>query len=78
MKGADKHPLYNLLASTPAPAGGEVTWNLQKFLVDREGNTALKVAASTTPQDTAVVAKVEELLRASRCFDAPCRRKIIH
>ncbi len=64
VKGDDKHPLYNMLTSAPPPAGGEVTWNFQKFLVDRQGAPALKVAASTSPQDKAVVAKVEELLKA--------------
>ena len=64
VKGADKHPLYTLLTSADAPAGGEVTWNFQKFLIDRQGNPVLKVAASTSPQDKAVVAKVEGLLKA--------------
>ena len=38
MKGEERHPLYRELTSLPEPMGGEVMWNFQKYLLDRDGN----------------------------------------
>jgi glutathione peroxidase len=64
VKGADKHPLYSELTSMPAPIGGEVEWNFQKYLVNREGQVVSRFAPPTTPSDPALVGKIEELLAA--------------
>ena len=61
VKGSDIHPLYAQL--TTNPAGGAVTWNFQKFLVDRKGELVAKISPSTEPTDAGVIAKVEELLK---------------
>src|SRR6187455_3787524 len=39
VKGADIHPLYQFLTSkeTDPQFGGDITWNFNKFLVDRSG-----------------------------------------
>ena len=62
VKGADKHPLYDELTSMPAPIGGEVEWNFQKYLVDRHGDVVARFAPPTTPNDPKLVGKIEELL----------------
>jgi glutathione peroxidase len=62
VKGEDIHPLYAELTSEPEPVGGDVPWNFQKYLVDRNGVVVSKFGPRTTPQDPEVVAKVEELL----------------
>ncbi len=62
VKGDDIHPLYKELTSMPEPIGGEVRWNFQKYLVDREGNVVAKLHPKMTPEDPELVAKVEELL----------------
>lgn len=62
VKGSDIHPLYAELTSMPAPIGGEVQWNFQKYLVDREGNVVRMFEPRTTPDDPEVVQAVEELL----------------
>lgn len=61
VKGSDIHPLYAQL--TTSPAGGAVTWNFQKFLVNKKGEVAAKFSPSTQPTDAGVTAKVEELLK---------------
>ncbi len=38
VKGDDIHPLYGELTALPEPLGGEVRWNFDKFLIDRQGN----------------------------------------
>src|SRR6185436_14853229 len=48
-KGNDIHPLYALLSSSPA--GGPVTWNFQKFIIDKKGEVVAKFAPSTQPTE---------------------------
>lgn len=65
VKGEDKHPLYQKLTGQPEPVGGGVSWNFQKYLVDREGNVVAKFGPRTKPGDEELVAKVGELLATS-------------
>jgi glutathione peroxidase len=62
VKGEGQHPLYRKLTSLPAPIGGEVQWNFQKYLVNRHGEVVAKFDPRTKPDDPALVAKLEELL----------------
>lgn len=62
VKGDDMHPLYRQLTSLPEPIGGPVTWNFQKYLVDRSGQVVAKFDPRTKPEDPGLVAKIEELL----------------
>lgn len=62
VKGEDMHPLYADLTSRPEPIGGDVQWNFQKYLVDREGNPVYKFGPRTTPDDPAVIEAIEKLL----------------
>jgi glutathione peroxidase len=62
VKGEGKHPLYQELTGMPAPIGGEVAWNFQKYLVDRKGAVVAKFDPRTAPDDPALVARIEELL----------------
>ncbi len=62
VKGDDMHPLYAELTGMPEPIGGDVAWNFQKYLVDRDGNVVRMFGPRTTPDDPEVVAAVEGLL----------------
>ncbi|MSQ25997.1 MAG: glutathione peroxidase [Dehalococcoidia bacterium] len=62
VKGKDMHLLYAEMTAEPKPLGGEVTWNFQKYLADRQGNIVAKFSPSCSPDDRALVAKLEELL----------------
>ena len=54
VKGADQHPLYRYLtAQSPFP--GEVEWNFQKYLVDRQGNIIARYHHRTKPLSDEVV-----------------------
>ncbi len=64
VKGDDIHPLYAAITTQPEPIGGDVQWNFQKYVVDRQGKLAAKFLPMVTPDDAALVAKVEELLGA--------------
>jgi glutathione peroxidase len=64
VKGPDAHPVYAYLTALPAPVGGPVEWNFQKYLVDREGRVVARYAPKVPPQDPALVAEIERLLEA--------------
>ncbi|MHC4975651.1 MAG: glutathione peroxidase [Planctomycetota bacterium] len=65
VKGDGIHPLYEHLTSMPEPIGGEVRWNFQKYLVDREGNVVMKFDPGITPEDERLVDAVEGALGVS-------------
>ena len=60
VKGTDIDPLYAELTSAPAPIGGDVTWNFQKYLVDREGEVVAKFDPSVEPNDPELVAAIDK------------------
>lgn len=79
VKGKDQHELYRWLTSRPeAPegsesgstaaepgaVGGQIAWNFTKFLFGPDGKPVARFEPRTTPDDPALVAKVEELLAA--------------
>lgn len=57
VNGADRHPLYAHLAGNE-----DISWNFEKFLVDKEGNTLARFSPKTTPDDPDLVAAVEKAL----------------
>ena len=62
VNGDDAHPVYAYLTGLPAPIGGPVQWNFQKYLVDREGRVVGRYASGVRPQDPGLVAEIERLL----------------
>jgi glutathione peroxidase len=64
VKGDDKAPLYKFLTESPTagPFKGDITWNFNKFLVDRNGNVIGRFASPTKPDDPALVAAVQSAL----------------
>ena len=62
--GKDKHPLYRYLTEQSA-FPGRVTWNFQKYLVDRSGNVIGKYDPSMNPLSPAILTDVEKALAAS-------------
>ncbi len=64
VKGPEQHPLFGILAETPDGDGkaGNVRWNFEKFLVDREGHVARRFRSKVTPEDPALIGAIESLL----------------
>jgi glutathione peroxidase len=64
VKGAGQHPLYSILSDFPDDAGkaGNVRWNFEKFLVDKQGHVAQRFRSKVEPQDPIVVEAIEKLL----------------
>jgi glutathione peroxidase len=61
VKGSDQDSLYQYLTKE-SPVPGVVTWNFQKYLVDRKGNVIEKFAPGTGPEEKEVIDKIEQLL----------------
>ena len=65
VNGADRHPLYERLVRTPDERGrtGDITWNFEKFLVDRGGRIVARFSPPTKPDDPRVISAVEGVLQ---------------
>ena len=61
VKGSDQDSLYQYLTKE-SPVPGAVTWNFQKYLVDRKGNVVEKFTPKTGPEEKEVIDKIEQLL----------------
>ena len=65
VKGADQDLLYKFLTSkeTNPQFAGDITWNFNKFLIDRKGNVVARFSSKDTPQGEAVTAAIEKYLK---------------
>ncbi len=61
VKGKDKHPLYEYLTES-SPLPGEISWNFNKFLLDREGNLVARFESSDKPRGGELEGMVRQLL----------------
>ena len=63
--GADQDPLYKFLTSkdTNPNFAGDITWNFNKFLIDRDGNVVARFSSKDAPQSEAVVSALEKYLK---------------
>ncbi|MFD1537666.1 glutathione peroxidase [Nonomuraea guangzhouensis] len=64
VNGPSRHALYGELVETPDADGasGDIQWNFEKFLVDRDGAVVARFRPGTTPDDPAVVGAIEKLV----------------
>ncbi|MDD2162622.1 glutathione peroxidase [Pseudomonas sp. MIL19] len=62
VNGADRHPLYRLLAGEGAEFPGDITWNFEKFLVGHDGRVLARFSPRTTPDDPSIIQAIEKAL----------------
>ena len=64
VKGEDADPLYKFLTSkeTNPNFAGDITWNFNKFLVDRKGNVVARFTSKQKPESDEVTAAIEKYL----------------
>jgi glutathione peroxidase len=64
VKGENKAEIYKYLTSpeTNKSGAGEVRWNFQKYLVDKDGNVVKTYASNVGPLDPQLQKDIEELL----------------
>ncbi len=65
VKGADIHPLYKFLTSkeTDPEFSGDVKWNFNKFLVDRDGKIIARFDSGDKPEGEKVTQAIEKALK---------------
>jgi glutathione peroxidase len=65
VKGEDQDSLYKFLTSkeTNPNFAGDISWNFNKFLVDRKGNVVARFSSKDTPQSEAVTQAIEKYLK---------------
>lgn len=59
--GGDINPLYAYLTKESG-FNGNISWNFNKFLVNKEGRVVARFGSKTKPQDDELVSKLKELL----------------
>jgi glutathione peroxidase len=64
VNGEDRHPLYRRLTPFEDAEGhsGDIRWNFEKFLVDRDGAVVARFAPQTEPESDEVVSAIEKVL----------------
>ncbi len=64
VNGPGRHPLYARLTEVPDERGraGDITWNFEKFVVDRAGAVVARFGPGVDPEDERVVAVLERAL----------------
>jgi len=64
VKGPDQHPLYQYLtnAATNPKFAGDIKWNFNKFLIDKQGNIAARFDSKDAPESETVVGAIETAL----------------
>ncbi|MBD2100877.1 glutathione peroxidase [Leptolyngbya sp. FACHB-261] len=60
-KGPQQHPLYAVLSNAVEPAG-DVTWNFEKFLVNKQGEVIARFKSSVKPDAPELVSAIEREL----------------
>lgn len=65
VKGADIHPLYKFLTSkeTDPEFGGDISWNFNKFLIDRNGKIIARFETREKPEGEKVTQAIEKALK---------------
>ncbi len=64
VNGANRHPLYVLLAGKDSPFPGDIRWNFTKFVVGRDGKILARFDSKVKPDSPEVVKAIETALAA--------------
>ncbi len=68
VKGEDQDPLYKFLTSmdTDPEFAGDITWNFNKFLIDKNGQVVARFSSQDTPESEAVTNAIEKYLKNNK------------
>ncbi|MBE7437677.1 MAG: glutathione peroxidase [Spirochaetales bacterium] len=62
VNGATAHPLYAYLTGEGSGHPGEIKWNFEKFLIDREGKPVRRFSSRIKPEGAEMTSAIEALL----------------
>lgn len=64
VNGANRHPLYVMLAGKDSPFPGDITWNFNKFLIGKDGQILKRFDSKITPDSPEITTAIENALAA--------------
>ena len=64
VNGANRNPLYVMLAGKDSPVAGDIKWNFTKFLVSRDGKILKRFESKVKPDSPEVTQAIEAALAA--------------
>jgi glutathione peroxidase len=62
VNGPQRHPLYAWLTAEENGFPGDIGWNFEKFLIDRDGRVNCRYPAGTKPTDSTLLQDLANLL----------------
>lgn len=63
VKGSDQHPLFKALTGDESSLPGKVSWNFNKFLVNRKGKLVARFGSSTKPASEKLLKAISQELK---------------
>ncbi len=64
VNGANRNPLYVMLAGKDSPFPGDIKWNFTKFLISKDGQIIKRFESKVTPDSPEVIAAIDGALTA--------------
>ena len=62
VNGAQRHPIYTWLTGEDSGFSGDIEWNFEKFLIDRDGKLVKRYPPATPPEDAGLLQDIAHLL----------------
>lgn len=62
VNGSDRSPLYERLTENTVTDSGDVKWNFEKFLIDKNGNIVKRFLTKIEPKGKDVISAIETVL----------------
>lgn len=62
VNGPQRHPVYAWLTSAANSFPGDIEWNFEKFLIDKQGRLVARFPAGTQPRDHGLLQALAELV----------------
>jgi glutathione peroxidase len=62
VNGGKRHPLYSWLTAAENGFPGDIGWNFEKFLIDRDGRVNCRYPAGTPPTDPGLLQDLANVL----------------
>jgi glutathione peroxidase len=62
VNGANRHPLFAWLTAPEHGFPGDLQWNFEKFLIDRQGRLSGRYPSGTKPEDNGLLQEIAQAL----------------
>ncbi len=64
VKGKDQHPFFTWLTKQENPDfTGDIKWNFEKFLIDKDGHVVRRWRSGVSPEDKEITGAIDKLLK---------------